>query len=122
MPAFLSDSIVRGLSGDFQKTPVSQTSAVGADLPTLGRSANEQDCPPLQGLPAPRHNPALGVGVGFGPYLMVNATLDFTRALTFAQIFNFLQMARALSILAAPDNQPITFNGATSARRLDGST
>jgi hypothetical protein len=30
MPAFLSDSIVRGLSGDFQKTPLSQTSAVGA--------------------------------------------------------------------------------------------
>jgi len=33
MPAFLSDSIVRGLSGDFQKTPLSQTSAVGASLP-----------------------------------------------------------------------------------------
>src|SRR6516164_8631440 len=30
MPAFLSDSIVRGLSGDFQKTPLSQRSAVGA--------------------------------------------------------------------------------------------
>jgi len=26
--AFLSDNIVRGLSGDFQKTPLSQTSAV----------------------------------------------------------------------------------------------
>jgi hypothetical protein len=33
MPAFLSDSIVRGLSGDFQKTPLSQTSAVGASCP-----------------------------------------------------------------------------------------
>jgi hypothetical protein len=33
MPAFLSDSIVRGLSGDFQKTPLSQTSAVGAFRP-----------------------------------------------------------------------------------------
>src|SRR6516165_4370377 len=33
MPAFLSDSIVRGLSGDFQKTPLSQTPAVGASLP-----------------------------------------------------------------------------------------
>jgi len=33
MPAFLSDSIVRGLSGDFQKTPLSQTSAVGASRP-----------------------------------------------------------------------------------------
>jgi hypothetical protein len=35
MPAFLSDSIVRGLSGDFQKTPLSQTSAVGAMMPML---------------------------------------------------------------------------------------
>jgi hypothetical protein len=35
MPAFLSDSIVRGLSGDFQKTPLSQTSAVGALRPLL---------------------------------------------------------------------------------------
>src|SRR5205085_542105 len=33
MPAFFSDSIVRGLSGDFQKTPLSQTSAVGASRP-----------------------------------------------------------------------------------------
>jgi hypothetical protein len=33
MPAFLSDSIVRGLSDDFQKTPLSQTSAVGALRP-----------------------------------------------------------------------------------------
>src|SRR5690349_11967527 len=33
MPAFLSDSIVRGLSGDFQKTPLSQTSSVGATWP-----------------------------------------------------------------------------------------
>src|SRR6516225_1232071 len=32
MPAFLSDSIVRGLSGDFQKTPLSQTTVVGATL------------------------------------------------------------------------------------------
>jgi hypothetical protein len=29
----LSDNIVRGLSGDFQKTPLSQTSAVGASQP-----------------------------------------------------------------------------------------
>ena len=29
----LSDNIVRGLSGDFQKTPLSQTSAVGAFRP-----------------------------------------------------------------------------------------
>ena len=29
----LSDNIVRGLSGDFQKTPLSQTSAVGASRP-----------------------------------------------------------------------------------------
>jgi hypothetical protein len=34
MPAFSSDSIVRGLSGDFQKTPLSQTSAVGATKPS----------------------------------------------------------------------------------------
>jgi hypothetical protein len=34
MPASLSDSIVRGLSGDFQKTPLSQTSAVGAQAPS----------------------------------------------------------------------------------------
>jgi hypothetical protein len=33
MPAFLSDNIVRGLSGDFQKTPLSQMSAVGATWP-----------------------------------------------------------------------------------------
>jgi len=33
MPTFLSDSIVRGFSGDFQKTPLSQTSAVGGSCP-----------------------------------------------------------------------------------------
>jgi len=39
MPAFLSDSIVRGLSRDFQKTPLSQTSAVGATKPLVSRLA-----------------------------------------------------------------------------------
>ena len=38
MPAFLGDSIVRGLSGDFQKTPLSQTSAVGALPPVRVRA------------------------------------------------------------------------------------
>jgi hypothetical protein len=36
MPAFLSDSIVRALGGDFQKTPLSQTSAAGHEA--AGRS------------------------------------------------------------------------------------
>jgi|HubBroStandDraft_6_1064221.scaffolds.fasta_scaffold69435_4 hypothetical protein len=44
MPAFLSDSIVRGLSGDFQKTPLSQTSAVGA-TPPLDRALGKDGCP-----------------------------------------------------------------------------
>src|SRR6516165_7133622 len=45
MPAFLSDSIVRGVSGDFQKTPLSQTSAVGALQPVAYHAANGRRCP-----------------------------------------------------------------------------
>src|SRR6516162_8456390 len=52
MPAFLSDSIVRGLSGDFQKTPLSQTSAVGATwssgcICAKDRCACFADLPPI---------------------------------------------------------------------------
>ena len=63
----LSDNIVRGLSGDFLKTPLSQTSAVGAtlsfprtpakvpspfDLPTVVRCI--ADCNPRHGEPPAR--------------------------------------------------------------------
>jgi hypothetical protein len=54
MPAFLSDSIVRGLGRDFQKTPFSETSAVGDEA--AGRSIAISD----PGLPLSRPSETSG--------------------------------------------------------------